>query len=142
MLTKGNSCPKRKTATGTFDAEKCPKLESYGDMALLQHVDVNIEDKLHQQWKQDPSQLPGDFITLVEALEVSVKSILLYALASESSENTRDTTVDNVNVCLTNLEEYIGADHGETVGNKFPNVSIALNEMLAHLDELSDIIHH
>eukprot|EP00957_Ditylum_brightwellii_P161311 12282150-Ditylum_brightwellii.AAC.1 len=56
-------------------------------------------------------------VTLVEALEVSVKSILLYVIASENSDNTREAALDNVNTYLTSLEEYIGADYGETVGN-------------------------
>eukprot|EP00957_Ditylum_brightwellii_P083716 6362870-Ditylum_brightwellii.AAC.1 len=59
-----------------------------------------------------------------------VKSILLYDLASENSDNTRNAAMDNVNACITSLEEYIGADHGETVGNTFPNASILLKEML------------
>eukprot|EP00957_Ditylum_brightwellii_P090746 6911019-Ditylum_brightwellii.AAC.2 len=138
---RGNSCPKHKTITGTLDAEKYPKLDSCDDTALLRHVYVTIEDETCKQWKQDLSKLQVDFVTLVEALEATVKSILLYAIASENSDNTMEAVVDNVNTCLTSLEEYIGADHGEIIGNKFPNASIALKEMIACLDKLSGIIH-
>eukprot|EP00957_Ditylum_brightwellii_P044075 3344350-Ditylum_brightwellii.AAC.1 len=70
------------------------------------------------------------------------KIYLLYALASKNSDNTRDTAVDNVNAHITSLEEYIDTDHGETVDSKFSNASIALKEMLAYLDKLSDVIYH
>eukprot|EP00957_Ditylum_brightwellii_P034616 2624818-Ditylum_brightwellii.AAC.1 len=60
----------------------------------------------------------------------------------ENSNNTRDAAIDNVNACLTSLEEYVGADHGKTVGDQFPNASIALKEMLTRLDELFGLIEN
>eukprot|EP00957_Ditylum_brightwellii_P121413 9259074-Ditylum_brightwellii.AAC.1 len=81
------------------DEDKYPKLESYDYVALLQHVDVNIEEESHQQWKQDSNQLPGDFVTLVESLEVSLVFHVPDMLGAVNSQSG-----------IENLEVELGGD--------------------------------
>eukprot|EP00957_Ditylum_brightwellii_P164128 12496762-Ditylum_brightwellii.AAC.1 len=51
----------------------------------------------------------------------------------ETNQSKREEVMDNVNTHLTSLEDYVGGDYQEAVGDMYPNVSIAIREMLTRL---------
>eukprot|EP00957_Ditylum_brightwellii_P095080 7241144-Ditylum_brightwellii.AAC.1 len=105
------------------------------DIALIWSVKSNITDKEHKKWKEISSSTPRDFVDLVESIEDLVKLIVLFAVSIETNQSKREEVMDNVNVHLTSLEDYVGRDYQEAVRDIYPNVSIAIRDMLTQLKE-------
>eukprot|EP00957_Ditylum_brightwellii_P021808 1645441-Ditylum_brightwellii.AAC.1 len=86
------------------------------------------ESFLRWEWKDAAVQVPSNFIDLVEAIELSIKSIVLYTATMDTSNIMRDGASENINARLTSLENFVGKSYKDTVGEDYPNVSIAVKE--------------
>eukprot|EP00957_Ditylum_brightwellii_P148931 11338837-Ditylum_brightwellii.AAC.1 len=98
-----------------------------------------MDDK-RWEWKDADAQVPPNFIDLVEAIELLVKSFVLYTTAMDASYIMRDGASENINARLISLENFVGNSYEDTVGEDYPNVSIAVKEMLTTLKTHAECI--
>eukprot|EP00957_Ditylum_brightwellii_P015069 1136967-Ditylum_brightwellii.AAC.1 len=77
----------------------------------------------------------------MEEVKEAVTSLLLYAITVDTSSQTRDAVTNNANAQVTSLEEYVGADCEETVGDRHPASSVAIKEMIARIKEQEEYLN-
>eukprot|EP00957_Ditylum_brightwellii_P025108 1900321-Ditylum_brightwellii.AAC.1 len=94
--------------------------EIRSDIELVRPLKVKIDNDERKAWRGEVSALLTDFVELVEAIEASVKSLILFATSSNATQLFRDSASANVNARLTMLEEYVGGDYEDAAGDGSP----------------------
>eukprot|EP00957_Ditylum_brightwellii_P085364 6494090-Ditylum_brightwellii.AAC.1 len=77
------------------------------DIALVKPVKVKVSNKRRKEWVVDHT-IPADFKELIEAVEVSVHSLVVHAIGNPMTLISRETATDNINARLTSLEDFVG----------------------------------
>eukprot|EP00957_Ditylum_brightwellii_P204340 15338791-Ditylum_brightwellii.AAC.1 len=82
--------------------------------------------------------LPRALVKYIENLESSINSILVYSMATDATQTSRDKATDNINVRLICLEDFVGREYADTIGDNLPNLTIAINEISERVMPLKD----
>eukprot|EP00957_Ditylum_brightwellii_P191946 14611455-Ditylum_brightwellii.AAC.1 len=92
-------------------------------------------DAAREFWRSKGSRIPLNFVELIESIEETVKSLILFVTSTEANKVFRESAMENLNAPLICLEEHVGGDYNKAIGEDLPTVSIAIKELLHLLNE-------
>eukprot|EP00957_Ditylum_brightwellii_P209206 15360801-Ditylum_brightwellii.AAC.1 len=107
-------------------------------MAIIQPVMEDILKEVKANWHNQQDETWVDFLTLVELIEKSLKPIVNYTIASKNNQLLLDDVMNNLNMGLIRLEEFVRGNYKESVREKFPTMSITIKESLETLKEQAE----
>eukprot|EP00957_Ditylum_brightwellii_P046031 3492211-Ditylum_brightwellii.AAC.1 len=102
------------------------------DISIVKAVELIVPKEKRAKWVLELG-IPKDLAALIKAINFSVHSLVVYAIANNTTQNAREAAADSINTRLTILEDLVGSKYGNAVWVDYPNICHVPGRTECHL---------